>query len=142
MLQRRIAALTMMVAGVIFTVMPPAAADDYYGRRDYHHQHRQSQVSFSTDGLPSTLSGGTYVGAISALRVRGNGNSFAIGGGLSRKGATLTRGSQLAPKAKIINVRAETADDACAYEHGVCIIRPQSISGESMTRFYCKCAMH
>ncbi len=142
MLQRRIAALTMMVAGVIFTVMPPAAADAYYGRRDYHHQHRQSQVSFSTDGLPSTLSGGTYVGAISALRVRGNGNSFAIGGGLSRKGATLTRGSQLAPKAKIINVRAETADDACAYEHGVCIIRPQSISGESMTRFYCKCAMH
>ncbi|KAA1237755.1 hypothetical protein FHL81_01120 [Agrobacterium tumefaciens] len=124
MLQRRIAALTMMVAGVIFTVMPPAAADDYYGRRDYHHQHRQSQVSFSTDGLPSTLSGGTYVGAISALRVRGNGNYFAIGGGLSRKGATLTRGSQLAPKAKIINVRAETADDACAYEHGVCIIRP------------------
>lgn len=126
MLQRRIAALTMMVAGVIFTVMPPAAADDYYGRRDYqhHYQHRQSQVSFSTDGLPSTLSGGTYVGAISALRVRGNGNYFAIGGGLSRKGATLTTGSQLAPKAKIINVRAETADDASAYEHGVCIIRP------------------
>ena len=126
MLQRRIATLTMMVAGVIFTVVPSAAAENSYGRRDYQHtyQHRQSQVSFSTDGLPSTLSGGTYVGAISALRVRGNGNYFAIDGGLSRKGAAVTTGTQLAPKAKIINVRAETAGDACAYEHGVCIIRP------------------
>ncbi|KJF68181.1 hypothetical protein [Rhizobium nepotum] len=122
MLQRRIAALAMMVAGVIFTAMPPAAAEDFHGR--HHYQHRQSQVSFSTDGLPSTLSGGTYVGAISALRVRGNGNYFAIGGGLSRKGAAVSMAAQLAPKAKIINVRAETASDACAYEHGVCIIRP------------------
>jgi hypothetical protein len=32
--------------------------------------------------------------------------------------------AQLAPKAKIINVRAETAGDACSYEHSVCIIRP------------------
>ncbi|MBB4403279.1 hypothetical protein GGD52_004202 [Agrobacterium tumefaciens] len=118
--------MTMMVAGVIFTVAPPAAAENSYGRRDYQHnyQHRQSQVSFSTDGLPSTLPGGTYVGAISALRVRGNGNYFAIGGRLSRKSATVATGAQLAPKAKIIDVRAATAGDACAYEHGVCIIRP------------------
>ncbi|MDH7802962.1 MULTISPECIES: hypothetical protein [unclassified Rhizobium] len=122
MLQRRIAALAVMTAGMIFTAMPPAAADDFYGR--HHYQHRQSQVSFSTDGLPSTLSGGTYVGGISALRVRGNGNYFALSGGLSRKGATANMGAQLAPVAKIINVHAETAGDACAYEHGVCIIRP------------------
>ncbi|MFK3778938.1 hypothetical protein [Agrobacterium sp. NPDC089420] len=122
MLQRRIAVPTMMVAGVIFTFMPPAAAEDFHSRHD--NRHRQSQVSFSTDGLPSTLSGGTYVGAISALRVRGNGNYFAIGGGFARRGVSDTPAAQLAPKAKIINVQAETAGNACAYEHGVCIIRP------------------
>ncbi len=122
MLQRRIAALTTMVAGVIFTVMPPAAAEDFHGRHDYRHQ--QSRASFSTDGLPSTLPGGTYVGAISGLRIRGNGNYFAVGGRLARNGAGVTTAAQFAPKAKIINVRAETASDACAYEHGVCIIRP------------------
>jgi hypothetical protein len=122
MLQRRIAALAVMTAGIIFTALPASAAEDFYGR--HHYQHRQSQVSFSTDGLPSTLSGGTYVGGISALRVRGNGNYFAISGGLSRKGTTVNMAAQLAPKAKIINVRAETAGDACSYEHGVCIIRP------------------
>ncbi|WCK12838.1 hypothetical protein G6L41_011340 [Agrobacterium tumefaciens] len=122
MLQRRIAALVVMTAGIIFTALPPAAAGDFYSR--HHYQHRQSQLSFSTDGLPSTLSGGTYVGGISALRVRGNGNYFAINGGLSRQGATVNMGAQLAPKAKIINVRAETTGDACDYQHGVCIIRP------------------
>lgn len=122
MLQCRIAALTMMVAGAILTFVPLAVAEDFYGRHDY--RHRQSQVSFSTDGLPSTLPGGTYVGGISALRVRGNGNYFAIGGGLSRQRATAAATAQLAPRAKIIDVRAETAGDACAYEHGVCIIRP------------------
>lgn len=122
MLQCRIAALTMMVAGAILTFVPLAAAEDFYGRHDY--RHHQSQVSFSTDGLPSTLPGGTYVGGISALRVRGNGNYFAIGGGLSRQRATAPATAQLAPRAKIIDVRAETAGDACAYEHGVCIIRP------------------
>ncbi|TRB04798.1 hypothetical protein EXN61_17870 [Agrobacterium tumefaciens] len=122
MLQRRIAALTMMVAGVIFTAMPSAAAEDFHSRHDY--RHRQSQTSFSTDGLPSTLPGGTYVGAISALRIRGNGNYFAIDGGFAQRGAGDTTAAQLAPKAKIINVHAESAGDACAYEHGVCIIRP------------------
>lgn len=122
MLPRRIAAFAMVATGVIFAVMPPVMAGDFYGRRDY--RHRQSQVSFSTDGLLSTLSGGTYVGAISALRVRGNGNYFAVGGRLARNGAGVTMGTQLAPKAKIINVRAGTAGNACAYEHGVCIIRP------------------
>ncbi|TQN58822.1 hypothetical protein FLX27_24625 [Agrobacterium tumefaciens] len=122
MLQRRIATLVMMSAGVVFTAVPAATAEDFNGR--HHYQQRQSQVSFSTDGLPSTLSGGTYVGAISALRVRGNGNYFAIGGGLSRRVAATTTATPLAPKAKIINVRAATAGNACAYEHGVCVIRP------------------
>ncbi|MFF2323427.1 hypothetical protein ACFVTJ_20440 [Agrobacterium sp. NPDC058088] len=122
MLLCRIAALTMTVAGAIFTFVPPAAAEDFYGRHQY--RHHQSQVSFSTDGLPSTLPGGTYVGGIAALRVRGNGNYFAISSGFSRRSVTDRAGVQLAPKAKIISVHAENADDACAYEHGVCIIRP------------------
>ena len=122
MLQRRIPALIMMVAGAILTFVPPAAAEDFYGRHPY--RHHQSQVSFSTDGLPSALPGGTYIGGISALRVRGNGNYFAISSGFSRKGITDRAGLQLAPMAKIISVHAENADDACAYEHGVCIIRP------------------
>ncbi len=92
MLQRRIAALAVMTAGIIFTALPPSAAGDFYSR--HHYQHRQSQLSFSTNGLPSTLSGGTYVGGISALRVRGNGNYFAINGGLSRQGATVNMGAQ------------------------------------------------
>lgn len=122
MLQHRIAALAIMTAGMIFTELPPAAAGDFYSRHDY--QHRQSQVSFSTDGLPSTLPGGTYVGGISALRVRGTGNYFGVDGRLLRNGVNADRRAQLAPKAKIINVRAETAGDACDYQHGVCIIRP------------------
>ncbi|PNQ19997.1 hypothetical protein C2E26_23475 [Rhizobium sp. YIC5082] len=122
MLQRRIAALTMTVAGAIFASVPPAAAEDFYGRHQY--RHHQSDVSFSTDGLPSTLPGGTYVGGIAALRVRGNGNYFAINSGFSRRGAADKTGMQLAPRATIISVHAENADDACAYEHGVCIIRP------------------
>lgn len=122
MLFCRIAALTMTVAGAIFTFVPPAAAEDFYGRHQY--RHHQSVVSFSTDGLPSTLPGGTYVGDIAALRVRGNGNYFAISSGFSRRSVTDRARVQLAPKAKIISVHAENADDACAYEHGVCIIRP------------------
>ncbi len=122
MLQPSIAAVAMMVTGVISTTIPASAAENFYSSHDY--RHRQSQVSFSTDGLPSTLPGGTYVGAVAALRVRGNGNYFAVGGDLSGGCATVTEAPQHAPKAKIFTVRAETAGNACAYENGVCIIRP------------------
>lgn len=122
MLQHRIVALIMMVAGGISISLQPAAAGDFHSRS--YTTYRQSQVSFSTDGLPSTLPGGTYVGGISALRVRGNGNYFAVGSGISRQIATDVYRSLLAPKAKIMTISAETARDACAYEHGVCVIRP------------------
>lgn len=122
MLQHRIVALAMMAAGWILALSPTASANDFH--TENYTRHSQLQGSFSTDGLPSTLPGGTYVGGISALRVRGNGNYFAVGSGISRQIAKDAGSSGLAPKAKIMTVHAEKADDACAYEHGVCVIRP------------------
>ena len=60
---------------------------------------------------------GTYSGGISALRVRGNGIYFAVD---PLTTASMTR--PLAPVAKVVTVAGE---DACSYEAGVCVIRPQ-----------------
>ncbi|MBB2907683.1 UNVERIFIED_ORG: hypothetical protein QE446_004480 [Rhizobium sp. SORGH_AS260] len=122
MLQHRIVALVMIVSGGISTYALPSLAGDFHSQNSYRHS--QSQVSFSTDGLPSTLPGGTYVGSISALRVRGNGNYFATGSGISPQIATTGPRLLPAPRAKIITVNTDNADDACVYQHGVCIIRP------------------
>ena len=122
MLLRRIAGFSLAFASLIFTVLPSASAENFSYR--HNNRHPQQQTSFSTDGLPSTLPGGTYSGAIAALRVRGNGNYFAIGGGLSSGNRPASIGLQPAPRAKIIKVNAVTANEACAWEHGVCVIRP------------------
>ncbi|MDS7598069.1 hypothetical protein [Agrobacterium tumefaciens] len=122
MLQRRIAALALASASLVLASVPPASAENF-GHRHYYRHHQQ-QTSFSTDGLPSTLPGGTYSGGIAALRIRGNGNYFAISGGLAVGNGTTRTALQPAPKAKIIKVNSATANAACTYEHGVCVIRP------------------
>ncbi|MGV8937473.1 MAG: hypothetical protein ACOH2J_10150 [Allorhizobium sp.] len=71
-------------------------------------------------GLPSILPGiGTYVGAVSAVNVSGNGIYFAVD-----NAALLGPTVILAPKAKIIHVNFEGDGPACSYEAGVCVIRP------------------
>jgi hypothetical protein len=52
MLQHRIVALVMIVSGGISTYALPSLAGDFHSQNSYRHS--QSQVSFSTDGLPST----------------------------------------------------------------------------------------
>ena len=53
MLQHRIVALVMIVSGGILTYPLPSLAGEFHSRNSYRHS--QSQVSFSTDVLPSTL---------------------------------------------------------------------------------------
>lgn len=93
-------------------------------RRFPHHRaaehHGDVLFGFSLDGLPTRIPGvGTYVGAIGAVRDRGNGNYFAIQGGLDVIDAPVARGA-----AKIIHVTPEAAKAACREENDVCVIRP------------------
>ena len=117
----RIAPRILTVAVAVSAAIPSSAADDFGARQNHHHRQ---QASVGTNGLPSYIPHlGTYGGAISALRVRGNGNYFAIDNGLSRpprSGAAMP----LAPKARIIHVNDGANRSACSYEHGVCVIRP------------------
>ena len=101
------------------------AAREYRSLRHFrverHHQDRMNhQEVIGGDGLPSILPGiGTYVGAVSAVSVRGNGIYFAVD-----NAALLGPTVILAPKAKIIEVDLEGDSSACSYEAGVCVIRP------------------
>ena len=108
-----IAAISVSVTAV--------AAGDFGSRHNFGHH----QTAVGSNGLPSIIPRlGTFSGAISALRVRGNGNYFAIDNGLSRAGQDRREGVTLAPKARIIHVDAQSIGSACAYDKGVCIIRP------------------
>jgi hypothetical protein len=116
-----------MVKGILVTTTAlliglPVLAADYSKDRRPHHGHRPS-TTFSTGGLPSYVRGvGTFSGAISALKVKGNGIYFGFNGGLSRSRSSVS--APLAPKARIINVSAKTLGSECSYEAGVCVIRP------------------
>ena len=100
---------------------PAAMADGFAPHRTFHH-HRHDQVG--GNGLPSYVRGvGTFAGGISAVRFRGNGIYF-----YSQNGIASALPEPEAPKVKIISVgenetRAYGATSACAYEHGVCVIR-------------------
>lgn len=121
MVPRRLVVLTAMMAA-IFAAGPSHAGDwgieggpDGWGR---HHHHRPPPSYGGGYGLPTIVPGlGTFAGSISALRVRGVGTYFFIEGFGKSKDRMIP-----APKAKIISV--ETTKDPCAYENGVCVIRP------------------
>lgn len=93
-------------------------------RRDFDRQngpHKQGRDQIGTDGLPSVISGlGTFAGAVSALRVRGNGIYFSSD--ITRTGTP--RETRPVPLAKIISLSANgDVAHACTYEAGVCVIR-------------------
>lgn len=79
---------------------------------------------YGGDGFPDTIGGiGTYAGGISAYRDPGNGIYFSQEGNYR-----YYDDAQFAPppkvnRAKIIVVSPKMLNRACAYEHGVCVIR-------------------
>jgi hypothetical protein len=94
-------------------------------RRPDRGSGRGQQV-IGTDGLPSVIPGvGTFVGGISAVRIRGNGIFFAGEQGL----LSVPDVDRLNPSAKIISIEEDVASnaflprEACEYEAGVCVIR-------------------
>ena len=73
------------------------------------------------NGLPSVVPGlGTFAGSLTAVRVKGTGIYMAI-----EKWPVNNRTTYQPPKAKIIEIDAETGDSACSFEAGVCVIRPR-----------------
>ncbi len=101
----------------------PAIAGDYDGQ--FHGQRRNWQARQSVaggEGLPSHVRGiGTYAGGISAVQFRRNGIYFSADGG----GAYLPVPGRIdAVEPRIIHVNERSADASCAYEAGVCVIRP------------------
>jgi hypothetical protein len=83
-----------------------------------HHHHEQSV--FGGDGLPSVVPGvGTFVGSLSAVRIKGNGIFIALDRRAPRHAVIVPE-----PKVQIIEISAENEDSACSFEAGVCVIRP------------------
>lgn len=108
-----------LVSLTILAMASPAISKDGNRHSGRGHQPRQEQSIVGTGGLPSVVPGiGTFVGSISAVRIKGNGVFIAVDRG-SRSTAVAYR----APKARIIEVAAENTDDACSLEAGVCVIR-------------------
>lgn len=110
------------LASVISILLVPtfASAGDWMmdRHRQPHHHHEQSVIG--GNGLPSVVPGvGTFAGDLSAERIKGNG-IFIHREGRSNGAALDYR----APKARIIEISAENPDGACAFEAGVCVIRP------------------
>nr|WP_316656723.1 hypothetical protein [uncultured Gellertiella sp.] len=95
---------------------------DHDGHRHHHRHHGRWHRDYPLNGgygLPSIIPGlGTYAGAISAERVKGNGIYFYVDG-LGDGGVEPVRPN---PSAKVIKVEKNTS--ACAFEAGVCVIRP------------------
>ncbi|MCF1446787.1 hypothetical protein FS834_03985 [Agrobacterium vitis] len=75
----------------------------------YHGQQRRSHTGSAAGSIIGIgTPGGTYTFGVSAWRTDRNGQNSA----------------PLAPKAKIIDVKAQLETSPCTYEAGVCIIRP------------------
>lgn len=87
---------------------------------DWQHRHRARHCHdvVGVNGLPSHICGlGTFVGGISAVRIRGVGNYFYIQSNTAKQIV-----NPLRPKAKVISGRK---GNSCSMENGVCVIRSQ-----------------
>jgi hypothetical protein len=108
--------LTFAAMSLALTAQFAGAGD--FGR-GYGHRPRPPIVGHS--GLPSVIArNGTYSGSTAALHIRGNG-TYLTGNG--NYGARRNTPLVLAPKAKIIDVRAVGTESNCRYQAEVCIIR-------------------
>jgi hypothetical protein len=75
--------------------------------------------------FPSGIPGlGTYAGNLSAYQEPGNGIYFGQAGDYSYIGGDDVEAGPPPERPKIIVVSPQTNAGACAWEHGVCIIRP------------------
>lgn len=110
------------VSALISIAMLAAAGQASSGEshdRFRHAARHHEQAVIGSAGLPSVVPGiGTFVGSISAVRIKGNGVFVAVNRS-PRPQAVVYR----APKSRIIEVSAENPDDACRFESGVCVIR-------------------
>jgi hypothetical protein len=112
----------LTAATILLTLVaaPTKAGERYHGGR--HHHHGRGEAVIGSNGLPSVVPGiGTFVGSISALRIKGNGVFLAI-----ERNPQPHVIAYRAPKAKIIEISAENPEESCAFEAGVCVIRPQN----------------
>ena len=107
-------ALTLLLASTL------ASAGDRPTGRDRHNHHHNERGIVGSDGLPSVVPGvGTFVGNLSAVRIKGNGIFIAVDRSVTRRNLAAP-----APKVQIIEISAENEDGACSFEAGVCVIRP------------------
>ena len=118
MVSRRSLAASLLSLALAAGLATPLAAGEWRGHHRHHHRHHDAVSGLVDSTLPSIIPGlGTYSGAVSALRVRGNGIYFSVSGiGGDRPAAPR-------PKATIIDVSSGVADP-CSYESDVCVIRP------------------
>ncbi len=97
-----------------------AGNDRFYNSSRHLPPRHDGGAVIGGNGLPSVIPGlGTFAGSLSAVRVKGTGIYMAIENWPVDRSRTYQP-----PKAKIIEINAETSDAACAYEAGVCVIRP------------------
>ncbi|MCA1407467.1 hypothetical protein I6F26_27120 [Ensifer sp. IC3342] len=81
--------------------------------------------SYGGDNFPSVTPGiGTYAGGISAFRQEGNGIYFSQYGNYSDYAGGAVDPAPPPKRAKIIVVSPQPNDRVCAWERGVCVIRP------------------
>lgn len=119
MLKYRLAPVALAIA--LGSTIGIAKAGEGYDQRHGQH-HGRSQAIIGSNGLPSVIPGiGTFAGNISGQRIKGNGVFFAINRAPGPKVIAYRP-----PVAKIIEISAEDADQACSYEAGVCVIRPKN----------------
>lgn len=98
-----------------------ASADAEMSRGYGHHGHHQQSV-IGGNGLPSVVPGvGTFVGNVSAVRIKHNGVFLAFDRRPPRN-APIVRTPEV--NVQIIEISAGNEDAACSFEAGVCVIRP------------------
>ncbi len=118
MLKSRVKLACLSLLAAIIAASPAISGD--WKSNGHRHMPRERGV-IGSNGLLSVLPGiGTYVGSISAVRIKGNGVFVAVD-----RGAKPSVIAYRAPKARIIEVSSENLDEACRFEAGVCVIRPK-----------------
>lgn len=115
--------LSVLISIVVFATYPVQAADDPGDPHERHHHrgwHKRHPVIIGGGyGVPVVIPGlGTYAGTTSALKIRGHGTYFFVDGHGNGEAETPVP----PPNAKVIHVGKEKS--SCAYENGVCVIRP------------------
>lgn len=117
---KRLFVLTATSA-VLVSAPIQAGNDRTYRPARHASSYHDGGAVIGGNGLPSVVPGlGTFAGSLTAVRVKGTGIYMAI-----EKWPVNSGTAYRPPKAKIIEIDAETGDAACSFEAGVCVIRPR-----------------